>query len=141
MKSSPALDHLAELLDGEAISPETVRWLRDGFRRYRDGEPLNAALGLNAVHSRGAPYAIRHRAMVKHLRQAAGLMPYTTPWTRAELLAGQIRRFREFRWPRLRHHTEAPECLAPLDRALFGAFKAGKVPESASRLYQILDHA
>lgn len=141
MKSAPALDHLAELLDGGTPSPEALRWLREGFRRYRDGEPLNAALGLNAVHSRGAAYAIRRRAMVGHLRQAAALLPETTAWTRAELLAGQIRRFREFRWPKLRHHAEAPDCLAPLDRALFGAFKAGTVPESPSRLYQILDQA
>lgn len=138
MKASPALDHLDELLDGGPPSPETLRWLREGFRRYRDGEPLNAALGLNAVHSRGAAYAIRHRAMVARLRQAAGLLPDGSTWTRAELLAGQVRRFREYRWPRLRHHAEAPDCLAPLDRELFGAFRAGKVPESASRLYEIL---
>jgi hypothetical protein len=144
MKESPILTHIEQVAEGK-LSPEALAWLQSGFRAFLDhGEPLDQALRLNCVHSRGARYAVNYRKGLRHLRQAAALLPPGgTPWSTALLLAREVETFSRYRWPRLRSRGDPPDCLSPLDRELFGAFRAlaGKVPSSSTRLFEILTEA
>ncbi|SMF95867.1 hypothetical protein SAMN02949497_3243 [Methylomagnum ishizawai] len=140
MRDHEILDYIEQFYEGRP-TPEAVAWMQKGMCQLIDeGVPLEQGLSLNRVHPRGAREAVNLRKMRRHLHRAAGLLPETTAWARAKLLVREIQKFRAYRWPKLREYTEAPDCLTPLDREIFGAFKArpGKVPESPNRLSEIL---
>jgi len=141
MKQSPILDYIETVASG-IFTPEAWAWLQRGFRAHLDdGEPLDRALRLNCVHSKGARYAVNHRRGIRHIHQAAALIPSSgNPWSTAKLLAREIKVFNSHRWPKLCGLAVAPECLSDLEKELFGAFQAmgSNVPRSANRLVEIL---
>jgi hypothetical protein len=141
MSKSPVLFYVLELAEGNS-SPETLEWLRAGFRGWLDGESdLPAALGLNATHSRGGRYGAARLAMLRHLHRAADLIGEPDGWQTAKALAGEIKRFRRYRWPRLRDVGSPPAgVLTPVESAILEAFRVsgGKVPESETGIYRAL---
>jgi hypothetical protein len=141
MKNSVILNHAEEVAQG-IFTAEVRKWLQQGIDDYLyHGKPLLQALNLSSVHSKGAPYAARYKRFAKHLNQAAKLMPVNcSTYARAKLLKTEFDRFQLYRWPKLRGKVDAPECLSPIEREIFGAFNAmdGKVTESAQNIWKIL---
>jgi hypothetical protein len=137
----PILAYVLEFAEGRP-SPDALAWLKTGFRGWLDGEAdLPAALGLNAVHSRGARYAVARAAMLQHLRQAASLIGEPDPWRNAKALSDAIQAFRRYRWPKLRNLDTIPaHTLTDIERELLDAFRVmnGKVPESPQQLHELL---
>lgn len=127
---------LAQLLafgKGEELPPETLAWLREGLRRYLQGEAdLEVALRLTGA----ARIAARNRALLqatKILDDGRGL----TPWKLAGDLEMAITRFESDVLPRVRRGDLGG--LSPLNRSLHTAFQSGaRTLRSRRRLYEIL---
>ncbi len=127
--SSPAPGHdlVSRMLAGD-LGAEVRAWLTEGFSRYAEGVPLDVALRLDRISRMLArDCALRHAAWI--------LGPQGDPWAQAGRLAAAVRRFEGRVLPRLR----ASEVLAPLDAAIWSAFRAtGRVPKSQRQLYDLL---
>jgi hypothetical protein len=126
------IEFLAELVGDGDLSPECVRWLREGAKHFvAESGSFEAALGLNCVHSRGARFAVRRAIMAAHLQKAAETLPAHDNWTRAKLLNREILAF--LRRP-------GRPCRTDLDRHLRAAYEiaGSKLPASVTGLYGIL---
>lgn len=96
------------------------------------------------MHSRGARYALRRRSMLHHLRNAAALIPVTGNWPKAKLLAEEIQTFRRRKWSAHRSARQPPASFTDLEKELFRLLQAagdGKAPESANRIFELLEGA
>ncbi len=119
MASVDAIAMLRSIIAGDAVDADAVAWVRDGMQRWLlQGGSISvpAALGLNPK-----PLSVRKALRNSWLCEAA-LHLDGSAWSRATALQRAIARF-NYRWPRLRHLAAPPESLAPIDRALFLAFK------------------
>jgi hypothetical protein len=129
--SSVRMLRLIEL--AEQHNAELHTWLAGGIRRWRDGEDLDRALGLNG---RGA----RRAAEDALLRAGAILDPAGTcsPSMLATRIAGDLQRFKACRWPTVRAY-DTPHNLTPIERELWSALKSSEgVRCSARRIFDLL---
>ena len=102
------LTHLVEIAD--TLPAPVAEWVRDGFRRYLAGEPLESALGLAAKPGQRRPATrLRTEQRNAELRAAWQLTAGDSPWSKSVNLAIAIGR------------------LTPIYRAS----QVGRVPESS----------
>lgn len=122
-----------EIADGEGdLTPEAVRWLRDGMRRFLADEKLAVSLHLTDTDGKMERNAALLRAAAI-LDDGRGL----TPWKLSRQLAQAQDRFESVTWPRCRA-GKATE-LSALDSAFRDAFATGVKPlRAADRLYDLL---
>ena len=139
MNENPIIEHIDRIAQGQ-FSPENQAWLSAAFREYVEaGLPIDHALGLNHVHSRGARHAVNHRRMTRQLRAAADLTCGETHWTKASLLSAEIKAFARSKWPRWAG-TGVPEARSDMEKTLFLVFRAahGNPQQSPERIYSII---
>lgn len=118
---------------GGDLSPAALAWLRDGFRRFTQGDaPLEVALQLTG----GNKIAARNRALL----QAADLLDDGVglpPWKLSKLLRAAILRFESVMVARERRGDSL--VLSPIDAAIADARNSGaKMLRSRRRLYDLL---
>lgn len=112
------------------LDPEVVCWVQAAFSRYRAGDDLALAFGLDR--------ASRIRQRNRALRSAAGLLDQDDgPWRCAQRLAAAIQRYEGRIRPLL---TRDPHLkLPPLDEALRQAFNTGaRVPSTTRNLFELI---
>jgi len=110
------------------------------LRDYRDGTPLEAALGLRGgprtalVQSR---YTERNRALFE--AWLAIPEPDLSPWGRSVRLEQEVQRFAQMMWPVWRDMSCPPEGASAMRAALWEAFRTGlKIPGTARQLDAIV---
>jgi hypothetical protein len=121
------------MLEG-AHDADDIAWLRGGFARaFRDGLPLDLALGLPATRAR-----LRTALRDYWLAQAADELSALLPWPRACELARRGREFERRTWPVWRRHDAPPGHATALDRCLFYLHRHGGRVPNARRLFDVL---
>lgn len=116
---------------GCEITPEMMRWLRDGMHRFLAGENLAVSLRLTG--------ACRKKARNEALLRAAAILDDgrgLSPWELSRQLAVAQVRFESAVWPRYRAGEAAD--LSGLNSALRDAFATGAKPLEQRRLYDLL---
>lgn len=122
-----------EIAEGDnEVSPDAVRWLREGLRRFLAGEELAVSLHLTGTDGkRERNAALLSAAAI--LDDGRGL----TPWKLSRQLAQAQDRFESVIWPRCRAGKATD--LSALDSAFRDAFATGVKPlRAADRLYDLL---
>jgi len=113
--------------------PDLHAWLVSGFQKWRGGECLDRALGLNG---RGA-----RRAAEDALLRAARLLDpdgARSGWELARNLADALQYFKDKTWPRTRLLDE-PDGLSALDLELWTSLKNSEgVRCSPRRLHELI---
>lgn len=122
-----------EIAEGDnEVSPEAVRWLREGMRRFLAGGDLAVALRLTG--------ACRKKARNEALLRAAAILDDgrgLSPWKLSRQLAQAQDRFESVVWPRCRAGKTTE--LSALDSTFRDAFATGAKPlRAADRLYDLL---
>ncbi len=122
-----------EIAEGDCeMTPEAVRWLREGMRRFLAGDDLAVSLRLTG--------SCRKRARNEALLRAAAILDDgrgLPPWGLSHQLAAAQARFESAVWPRCKA-DEAAE-LSALNSALRDAFATGAKPlRDPRRLYDLL---
>lgn len=121
-----------EIAEGDnEVSPEAVRWLREGLRRFLAGDDLAVALRLTG--------ACRKKARNEALLRAAAILDDgrgLSPWELSRQLALAQARFESAVWPRYRAGEAAD--LSALNSALRDAFVTRAKPlREQRRLYDL----
>ena len=129
----PPIARVIALLEG-AHDEHDLQWLRRGFAlAFRDGVPLDLALGLPAT-------AARMRTALRDywLAEAASELPAMLPWQRAQELARIGRAFERRTWPLWRRYDHPPGHATALDRVLFYLHRHGGRVPAARRVFDVI---
>lgn len=121
-----------EIAEGDnEVSPDAVRWLREGIRRFLAGDDLADALRLTNAH--------RVKARNEALLRAAAILDDgrgLAPWELARLLESALARFETAFQPRCKQIKSAG--MSPLNAALRDAFTGARPLRGQRRLYDLL---
>lgn len=119
------LAHVDELASGKPISPACAKWLAEGFKRHLQGEPLTAALGMNAPGHGGLVHAVLRRRWRAELARAIATLdgPGVKSFSIARILAAEFDR---------QERSRRPPTTA-LERAIYAARQTYQAPATTEK--------
>jgi hypothetical protein len=106
-------------------SPEVLAELRAAMLRWSE-QAGDKPLGLNRCMGLGGPRAVRIELRLKHLVDAAAVLPGPSHWARCQQLAEAARAFEIRRWPRWKKLDAPPPDARPVDVHLWHARRVGE---------------
>jgi hypothetical protein len=137
-------EQLRRLADevAERVSPELARWFIEAVGKVERGEVDSLDGALCEIEKQG------QRPLAWHIREQAKDQNLQAAWLqvadddaddvrRADLLAAEIQKFQDEKWPAWRHRDEPPADATELQTALFRAHQTGQqIPTTRRRLLE-----